>query len=133
AGAELQFVFSSDEQFGGPRAFHRQLRFGVELRLVARPLLPRMLRPDRGRRREARNRGGGAMNQGPLIFLGVFFALALSWFGLVFEPQLQLGTAQQATNVVNPTQPYPPSRPGQARQALAVSRSSGCASFCTQP
>ena len=35
------------------------------------------------------------MNHGPLIFLGVFAALALSWFGLIFEPQLQLGTAQQ--------------------------------------
>ena len=72
------------------------------------------------------------MNQGPLIFLGVFFALALSWFGLVFEPQLQLGNAQQATNVVNPTQLYPQMRPGQARQGLDVYRSLGCAACHSQ-
>jgi cbb3-type cytochrome oxidase cytochrome c subunit len=67
------------------------------------------------------------MNHGPLIFLGAFFALALSWFGLVFEPQLQLGNAQPATNVVNTTQFYPQMRPGEARQGLEVYRSLGCA------
>ena len=72
------------------------------------------------------------MNQGPLIFLGVFFALALSWFGLIVGPELQLGNAQQATNVVNPTQLYPQMRPGQARQGLDVYRSLGCAACHTQ-
>ena len=34
------------------------------------------------------------MNRGPLIFLGVFFALAASWFGLVLMPQLEIGGQQ---------------------------------------
>ena len=72
------------------------------------------------------------MNHGPLIFLGVFFALALSWFGLVFEPQLQLGNAQPATNVVNSAELYPQRRPGLAKQGLDVYRSLGCASCHSQ-
>jgi cbb3-type cytochrome oxidase cytochrome c subunit len=72
------------------------------------------------------------MNHGPLIFLGVFFALALSWFGLVFEPQLQLGNAQPATNVVNSAELYPQRRPGLAKLGLDVYRSLGCASCHSQ-
>jgi len=72
------------------------------------------------------------MNHGPLIFLGVFFALALSWFGLVLEPQLQLGDAQQGTNVVNTAELYPQRRPGLAKQGLDVYRSLGCASCHSQ-
>jgi len=72
------------------------------------------------------------MNHGPLIFLGVFAALALSWFGLVFEPQLQLGNAEQATNLVNTAELYPQMRPGMARQGLDVYRSLGCAACHTQ-
>jgi len=72
------------------------------------------------------------MNHGPLIFLGVFFALALSWFGLVFEPQLQLGNAQPTTNVVNTADLYPQRRPGLAKQGLDVYRSLGCASCHSQ-
>ncbi len=72
------------------------------------------------------------MNQGPLIFVGVFFALALSWFGLILAPELQLGNAQPATNVVNPAQLYPQMRPGQARQGLDVYRSLGCAACHSQ-
>ena len=72
------------------------------------------------------------MNHGPLIFLGVFAALALSWFGLIFEPQLQLGAAQQATNLVNNAELYPQMRPGVARQGLEVYRSLGCAACHTE-
>ncbi|HXT41143.1 MAG TPA: cbb3-type cytochrome c oxidase subunit II [Candidatus Angelobacter sp.] len=72
------------------------------------------------------------MNHGPLIFLGAFFALALSWFGLVFEPQLQLGNAQPATNMVNIARLYPQMRPGEARQGLEVYRSLGCATCHSQ-
>jgi cbb3-type cytochrome oxidase cytochrome c subunit len=72
------------------------------------------------------------MNHGPLIFLGVFFALALSWFGLVFEPQLQLGNSQPGTNMVNSAELYPQRRPGLARQGLDVYRSLGCASCHSQ-
>src|SRR5690348_2702907 len=83
-------------------------------------------------RAQAAMGGGGAMNHGPLIFLGAFFALALSWFGLVFDPQLQLGSAQPATNVVNTAQLYPQMRPGEARQGLEVYRSLGCATCHSQ-
>jgi cytochrome c oxidase cbb3-type subunit 2 len=72
------------------------------------------------------------VNHGPLIFLGVFFSLALSWFGLVFEPQLQLGNAQQATNMVNSAELYPQRRPGLAKQGLDVYRSLGCATCHSQ-
>ena len=72
------------------------------------------------------------MNQGPLIFLGVFFALALSWFGMIFQPQLQLGRAQQSTNLVNTAELYPQGRPGQAKRGLEVYRSLGCAACHSQ-
>src|SRR5437667_12825532 len=99
---------------------------------MAGALLSRVLRAwNRGCGQTA-NGGGGSMNHGPLIFLGVFAALALSWFGLIFEPQLQLGTAQQATNLVNNAELYPQMRPGLARQGLEVYRSLGCAACHTE-
>jgi cbb3-type cytochrome oxidase cytochrome c subunit len=72
------------------------------------------------------------MNQGPVIFLGVFLALAGSWFGLIFQPQLQLGAAKQETNLVNTTELYPQMRPGLAKQGLEVYRSLGCATCHSQ-
>ena len=60
------------------------------------------------------------MNHGPLIFLGVFVALASSWFGMIFQPQLQLGTAKQETNLVSTVELYPQARPGLAKQGLDV-------------
>ena len=72
------------------------------------------------------------MNQGPLIFLGVFCALALSWFGMIVGPDLQLGNAQPATNMFNPSELYPQMRPGMARQGLEVYRSLGCAACHTE-
>jgi cytochrome c oxidase cbb3-type subunit 2 len=72
------------------------------------------------------------MNQGPLIFLGVFFALVASWFGLIVQPQLQIGGALQSTNIVDTTQLYPQPRPGQAQQGLQVYRSLGCATCHSQ-
>lgn len=63
------------------------------------------------------------MNHGPLIFLGILFTLALSWCGLVFAPQIQLGRQE----VVNATgQLYPPNRPGLAQQGGEVYRANGC-------
>ena len=41
------------------------------------------------------------MNQGPAIFLGVFAALSVSWYGMIVQPQLQLGRATPGTNVLN--------------------------------
>lgn len=72
------------------------------------------------------------MNQGPLVFLGVFCALALSWFGMLVGPDLQLGDAQPATNMFNPSELYPQMRPGMARQGLEAYRSLGCAACHTQ-
>ena len=61
------------------------------------------------------------MNHGPLLFFGVFFALTVSWFGLVIAPHLQFG--QQEMVVIEETgQSYPPARPGEARQGAEVSR-----------
>ena len=34
------------------------------------------------------------MNNGPLVFLAAFFALASSWCGFVLAPQLQIGRLQ---------------------------------------
>ncbi len=72
------------------------------------------------------------MNQGPLIFLAAFFALAASWFGFVLTPQIQVGRQQQATNSVNTTELYPQARSGVARQGLEVYRANGCAACHTQ-
>ncbi len=72
------------------------------------------------------------MNRGPIIFLGAFTALALSWVGLIVEPQLQLGLAAPATNVVNTAELYPQARPGLAQQGLQIYRSLGCATCHSQ-
>jgi cbb3-type cytochrome oxidase cytochrome c subunit len=72
------------------------------------------------------------MNHGPFIFLGVFFALVVSWFGLIVQPQLQIGRAQLSTNIVDTTQVYPQARPGSAQRGLQVYRSLGCATCHTQ-
>jgi cytochrome c oxidase cbb3-type subunit 2 len=65
------------------------------------------------------------MNRGPLIFLGVFFALASSWYGMVLKPQLQVGSLQQ-TNTVATAEIYPAARPGLARQGAEGYRANGC-------
>jgi cbb3-type cytochrome oxidase cytochrome c subunit len=72
------------------------------------------------------------MNQGPLIFLGAFAALALSWFGLIVQPQMQLGRATPGTNVINAAETYPGARSGLAQQGLEVYRSLGCSSCHSQ-
>jgi cbb3-type cytochrome oxidase cytochrome c subunit len=65
------------------------------------------------------------MNYGPLIFLGVFFALVCSWWALVAGPQNQLGNLQQ-TNAVGTADVYPLARAGQAQQGAEVYRANGC-------
>lgn len=67
------------------------------------------------------------MNRGPYLFLGVFCAMALSWVGLILQPQLQIGWGRQETNVLNTLELYPQARPGLAQQGLQVYRSLGCA------
>jgi ribosomal protein L7/L12 len=72
------------------------------------------------------------VNHGPLIFLGVLAALAASWFGVIVQPQLQLGRAVPGTNMVNATALYPQARSGLAQQGLQVYRSLGCATCHTR-
>ena len=64
------------------------------------------------------------MNHGPLLFLGVFFAMAASWCGLVLAPQLQLGS--QGAVPAKGSQLYPSPRPGLANQGKEVYRANGC-------
>jgi cbb3-type cytochrome oxidase cytochrome c subunit len=66
------------------------------------------------------------MNNGPLVFLVAFFALAASWFGFVLTPQMQVGQLQQTeTKPAGETYPVAPS--GLAHQGLEVYRANGCA------
>jgi cytochrome c oxidase cbb3-type subunit 2 len=65
------------------------------------------------------------MNRSPLLFLGFFFTLASSWYGLVFAPQLQVGRQIEAT-AVGSGDTYPLMRPGLARQGAEVYRANGC-------
>jgi cytochrome c oxidase cbb3-type subunit II len=64
------------------------------------------------------------MNRGPFLFLGAFFALAVSWFGMVLVPQLQIGRQSQV--VADNGSVYPDRRPGLAMQGEEVYRAEGC-------
>jgi cytochrome c oxidase cbb3-type subunit 2 len=68
------------------------------------------------------------MNYGPLLFLGILFTLASSWFGLVLLPQRQLGdlTPNASTNSVGVVSLYPQARNGEAQQGAELYRSLGC-------
>jgi len=72
------------------------------------------------------------VNRGPVIFLGAFSAMALSWVGLIVQPQLQFGRSPQTTNTLNPVELYPQARSGLAQQGLQVYRSLGCATCHSQ-
>ena len=62
---------------------------------------------------------------GPLLFLGTFFALAASWLGFVLAPQLQIGRQPQV--LVEATgEMYPAMRSGLARQGEQIYRANGC-------
>jgi cytochrome c oxidase cbb3-type subunit II len=65
------------------------------------------------------------MNSGPLVFLGTFFALSLSWLGFVLAPQLQIGD-QPPVLLEAPSQYYPSMREGMARQGEQIYRANGC-------
>jgi cytochrome c oxidase cbb3-type subunit 2 len=69
--------------------------------------------------------GGEIMNNGPLLFFGIFASLAGSFWALLLAPQLQIGRAQpvvlEATGA-----PYPSVRPGLAQQGAQVYRAQGC-------
>ncbi len=65
------------------------------------------------------------MNFGPLIFLGIFFTMSLSWLGLVLGPQLQLGNQNPEPNEKT-GQLYPQHRAGLASQGAQIYRANGC-------
>ncbi len=60
---------------------------------------------------------------GPLLFLGILFAMATSWFGMIFIPVAELGGAQQE---ITDKGLYPSPRPGLAAQGAEVYRANGC-------
>jgi cytochrome c oxidase cbb3-type subunit 2 len=63
------------------------------------------------------------MNQGPVIFFGVLATFLASWWGLVFAPQLQIGSqpsAQTDSGI------YPTRRAGVAQQGHEVYVANGC-------
>ena len=71
------------------------------------------------------------MNNGPLLFFGIFATLASSFWGLLLAPQLQIGGHQpiaiEATGEI-----YPSPRPGLAQQGAEIYRSLGCAECHTR-
>jgi cytochrome c oxidase cbb3-type subunit II len=71
------------------------------------------------------------MNRGPLIFLGVFVSMAVTWYGMLVAPSRQMGGQQQA-NVGPANERYPIPRLGPAHRGAEVYRSNGCAYCHTQ-
>lgn len=63
------------------------------------------------------------MNHGPIIFLGVLVAFVASWWGLIFAPQVQIGSQQisQTDSSI-----YPVRRVGLAMQGHDVYVANGC-------
>jgi cytochrome c oxidase cbb3-type subunit 2 len=78
---------------------------------------------------------GGPMNSGPLLFLGLFAAMACSWLSFVMGPQLQIGNLPQTNTVVVGdalSQTYPVTPSGDAHQGEEIYRANGCAACHTQ-
>lgn len=71
------------------------------------------------------------MNKGPLLFLGIFFTLALSWTGIVLVNQLQYGRLTPLLDNESGVA-YPQPMSGLARQGQAVYQSLGCVYCHTQ-
>jgi cytochrome c oxidase cbb3-type subunit II len=65
------------------------------------------------------------MNHGPFIFFGVLATFVASWWGLVFAPQLQIGS-QQPKAPEGASIAYPASRPGIGAQGAQVYVANGC-------
>lgn len=65
------------------------------------------------------------MKSGPLLFFGIFVALAASWWGVIAAPRLQMADVSTVVPKATGT-PYPPNRPGLARQGAELFRSEGC-------
>jgi cytochrome c oxidase cbb3-type subunit 2 len=65
------------------------------------------------------------MNNGPLLFLGIFFTIAFSWTGIVLTNQIQFGNLQPYF-VEDENRSYPEPIPGQAAQGKLVYQELGC-------
>jgi len=65
------------------------------------------------------------VNNGPLLFLGIFASVATSFWMLLFAPQVQIGR-QQASVIELTGERYPAVRSGAASQGAEVYRSLGC-------
>lgn len=65
------------------------------------------------------------MNNGPLLFFGIFATLASSFWALLLAPQLQIGRAQPVV-LESTGAPYPSVRPGLAQQGAEIYRAQGC-------
>jgi cytochrome c oxidase cbb3-type subunit II len=75
------------------------------------------------------------MNNGPMLFLGLFAAMVCSWLGFIMAPQVQIGNLPQTnTVVVGDAAPmtYPVAPSGEAHQGAEVYRANGCAACHTQ-
>jgi cytochrome c oxidase cbb3-type subunit II len=71
------------------------------------------------------------VNRGPFIFLGILASMALSFWGMIFMPQMQIGQQQQ-TNSMDTGELYPPARSGLAKRGAEVYRAEGCAECHSQ-
>ncbi|HLP09348.1 MAG TPA: cbb3-type cytochrome c oxidase subunit II [Opitutaceae bacterium] len=65
------------------------------------------------------------MNKGPLLFLGIFLAVALSWTGIVLVNQIQYGSLTPIIDNETGTA-FPQVMSGQAKQGQLVYQSLGC-------
>jgi cytochrome c oxidase cbb3-type subunit 2 len=71
------------------------------------------------------------MNRAPLIFLGIFFAVAFSWTGIVLTNHLGYA-GLQAVYDENEGKAFPQPMPGDARRGAEVYRDLGCVYCHTQ-
>lgn len=71
------------------------------------------------------------MNRAPLIFLGIFFALAFSWTGIVLTNQIAYGKLEPVYDE-NEGKSFPQSIPGLAAQGKLVYQDLGCIYCHTQ-
>jgi cytochrome c oxidase cbb3-type subunit 2 len=72
------------------------------------------------------------MNNGPMLFLGLFASMAISWVTFVLGPLAQMGNLQPARTLAALPVAYPNSPPGLAAQGAEVYRACGCAYCHTQ-
>ena len=70
------------------------------------------------------------MNNGAALFLGILLSVAVSFWTLLFAPQLQIG--RQQVRALETGELYPSPRPGLAQRGAEVYRSLGCAECHTR-